>query len=107
MVLVMVKLFMMETKLAKNETKVVIPPKHLSNFWRTLNIQLINSEIELILTWSKKDVLADMTARAAGGNNDPPAFVAPTGLELQITGVKLYILVATLSKENFKKHLEQ
>ena len=68
---------------------------------------MINSEIELISTWSKKDVLADMTARAAGGNNDPPIFVAPTGLEFQITGIKLHILVATLSKENGKKHLEQ
>ena len=68
---------------------------------------MINSEIELISTWSKKDVLADMTARAAGGNNDPPTFVAPTGLEFQITGIKLHILVATLSKENGKKHLEQ
>ena len=40
-------------KVGKNETEVVIPLKHLSNFWRTLNIPLINCEIELILTWSK------------------------------------------------------
>ena len=33
--------------------KVVIPLKHLSNFWRSLNISLINCEVELILTWSK------------------------------------------------------
>ena len=33
--------------------KVVIPLKHLSNFWRSLNIPLINCEVELILTWSK------------------------------------------------------
>ena len=39
--------------------KIIIPPKHLSNFWRTLNIPLINYEIELILTWSKYCVLAD------------------------------------------------
>ena len=41
------------TKVGKNETKVVIPLKHLSNFWRTLNMPLINCELELILTWSK------------------------------------------------------
>ena len=29
--------------------KVVIPLKHLSNFWRSLNIPLINFEVELIL----------------------------------------------------------
>ena len=38
------------TKVGKNETEVVIPLKHLSNFWRTLNIPMINCEIELILT---------------------------------------------------------
>ena len=31
-------------------TKVVIPLKHLSNFWRALNIPLINCAVELILT---------------------------------------------------------
>ena len=68
------------SKVGKNETEVVITLKHLSNFWRTLNIPLINCEIELILTWSKNYVLADITVRAAGNNNDPPATVAPTGL---------------------------
>ena len=94
-------------KVGKNETEVVIPLKHLSNFWRTLNIPLINCEIELILTWSKNCALADMTVRAAGNNNDPPAIVAPTGLEFQITDTKLHILVVTLSIENDKNFLEQ
>ena len=40
-------------KVLKNETEVAIPLKHLSNFWRSLNIPLINCEVELILTWSK------------------------------------------------------
>ena len=78
----------------------VIPVKYLSNFWRSLNIPLINCEIELVLTWSKNCVLADMTVRAAGNNDDPPAIVAPTGLEFQIKDTKLYIPVVTLSKEN-------
>ena len=46
-------------KVGKNETEVVVPLKHLSNFWRSLNIPLINSEVELILIWSKNSVLAD------------------------------------------------
>ena len=33
--------------------KLAIPLKYLSNFWRSLNIPLINCEVELILTWSK------------------------------------------------------
>ena len=49
--------------------KVVIPLKHLSNFWRSLDIPLIDCEIKLILTWSKNCVLADMTARNAQGGN--------------------------------------
>ena len=48
-----------------------------------------------------------MTVRDAGNNNDPPAIVAPTGLEFQIKDTRLYIPVVTLSTENDKKHLEQ
>ena len=32
-------------KIGKNKTEIVIPLKHLSNFWSTLNIPLINCEI--------------------------------------------------------------
>ena len=70
-------------KVGKKETEVVIPRKNLSNFQRSLNIPLINCEVELILTWSKHCVLADMTVRDAGNNNDPPAIVALTGLEFK------------------------
>ena len=45
-------------KFGKNETEIVIPLKHLSNFWKSLNILPINCEVELILPWSKKK-LAD------------------------------------------------
>ena len=48
-----------------------------------------------------------MTVRDAGNNNDPPAIVAPTWLEFQITDTKLYVPVITLSRENDKKLLEQ
>ena len=58
---------------------------------------MINCEIELILTWSKNCVLADMTVA-----NNPP-----TGLEFQINDTKLYVPVVTLSKENDQKLLEQ
>ena len=92
-------------KVGKNKTEVVIPLKHLSNFWRAWNIPLINCEVELILTWSKNCVLADMTTRHAEGDN--PAIVAPTGLEFKITDTKLYVPVVSLSKENDIKLLEQ
>ena len=56
--------------LTKNDVKIVIPLKHLSNFWRSLDILLINCEVELILTWSKNCALADITVRAAENNKD-------------------------------------
>ena len=92
-------------KVVKNETEVVIPLKHLSNFWKSLNILLINCEVELVFTWSNNCVLTDTTVRTAQGDN--PAIVAPTGLEFEITDTKLYLPVVTLSKENDIKLLEK
>ena len=83
--------------------KVVIPLKHLSNFWRNLDISLINCEVQLILNWSKNCVLAHMT-RNAGAN---PAIVAPSGATFKITDTKLYVPIVTLSKKNNIKILEQ
>ena len=34
------------------DVEIVVLLKYLSNFWRTLNMPLINCEINLILTWS-------------------------------------------------------
>ena len=70
-------------KVGKNETEVVIPLKYLSNFWRSLDIPLINCEIELILTWSKNCILGDMTTRNAQDGN--PIIVAPSGAKFKIT----------------------
>ena len=38
------------------DVEIVVPLKYLSNFWRTLEMPLINSEVELILTWSKNSM---------------------------------------------------
>ena len=92
-------------KIGKNETEVIIPLKYLSNFCRSLNIPLINCEIELILTWSKNCILADMRVRDEESNN--PAIIAPTGLEFKMTDTKLYVPIVSLSKENDIKLLEQ
>ena len=81
-------------KVGKNETEIVIPLNHLSNFWKSLNILLINCEVQLILTWSKNCVLVDMASRNAQGDN--PVIVPPRGLEFKITDTKLYVPVVTL-----------
>ena len=80
--------------------KLVFPLKHSSNFWRSLNIPIINCEIELILNLSKNCVLANMTVDA----DADPAIV---GVTFKITDTKLYVSVVTLSKENDAKLLEQ
>ena len=38
------------------DAEVVVPLKYLSNFWRSLDLPLINFEIELTLRWIKKTV---------------------------------------------------
>ena len=35
------------------DVEIMVQLKYLSNFWRTLEMSLINCEINLILTWSK------------------------------------------------------
>ena len=89
--------------------KVVIPLKHLSNFWRSLNIPLINCEVELILTWFKNCVLIDKSTREANYAVDPNVYEIdnPENAIFEITDTKLYVPVVTLSKENDAKFLEQ
>ena len=74
----------------------MVPLKYLSNFWRTLEMPLINCEISLQLKRSKKCILVAGTA-----NNQNPSF--------QINDTKLNVSVVTLStQENMKllKRLE-
>ena len=60
--------------LTKNDVKIVIPLKYLSNFWKNLNIPLINCEVELFLTWFKNCVLINKSTRTADYAN-PPIFM--------------------------------
>ena len=57
--------------LTKNDVKIVIPLKYLSNFWKNLNMPLINCEVELILSWFKNCVLIDKSTRTANYANPP------------------------------------
>ena len=95
--------------LTKNDIKVVVPLKHLSNFWKSLNIPLINCEVELILTWFKTCVLIDKLTREANYDVDPNVYEIdnPENAILKITDTKLFVPVLTLSKENDIKLLEQ
>ena len=42
-------LLLIQETMSKNEVKIAIPLKYLSNFWRSLEMPLINCKIELSL----------------------------------------------------------
>ena len=88
--------------LTKNDVKVVVPLKHLSNFWRHLDISLINCEVELILTWFKNCLLKDKSTREGnyGANLVVYEIDNPKDATFKITDIKLFVPVVTLSKEN-------
>ena len=77
--------------IARINVKVVVPLKYLSNFFRLLEMPLINCEIKLNLTWKKECVLS-----TDDGN---PVFI--------INDTKLQVPVVTLSKEDNKDFIEQ
>ena len=99
-----------DTKTKKN-LEILIPLKHLSNFWRQLAMPLINCEVSLPLTWSENCVLTDITtqaARAAQGDNPARELIdAPTNATFKITDTKLYVPVVTLSTKDDNNFLEQ
>ena len=53
----------------RKDVEIMVPLKYLSNFWRTLEMPLINCEVNLILTWSSTCVLA-----AVGDANQAATF---------------------------------
>ena len=95
----------------EKEVEIVVPLKYLSNFCRTLNMPLINCEINLILTWSENFVLTSKATRdavpAQGGNPAVAAVNNPANATIKITEVKLYVPIVTLSTKNDKALLEK
>ena len=81
--------------LTKNDVKIVLPLKYFRNFWRSLNMPLINCEVELILTWFKNCVLISKSTRDAD-------YEEPIDRKIEKN-----VPVVTLSKENDVKLLEQ
>ena len=69
--------------------EIIVPLKYLSNFWRTLEMPLINCEVNLILTWSKDCVITNSEGEA----------------KFAITETKLYVPVVTLSTQDNAKLL--
>ena len=72
----------------------MVPLNYLNNFWRTLEMPLINFEINLILTWSVYCVVFSNA-------------VVNQGATFAITNTKLYVPVVTLLAQNNVKLLGQ
>ena len=76
------------------DVELMAPLKYLSNFLRTLEMPLINCEIELILTWSTGCIIIYTD-------------VANQGPTFTITETNLYVPVVTLSTQGNAKLLPQ
>ena len=74
--------------------EIMVPLKYLSNFWRTLEMPLINCEVELIYNWSANCVIIYTNV-----NNRVPTFT--------ITETNLYVPEVTLSTQDNAKLLPQ
>ena len=70
--------------------EIIVPLKYLSSFWRTLEMPLINCEVNLILTWSPTYVISSAVGET----------------KFKITETKLYVPVVTLSTQNNAKLLQ-
>ena len=90
----------------EKEVTIAIPLKYLLNFWRSLDIPLINCEITLALSWYKECVLVGRAFRGPSAAA-PNRINFPTSTKFEITDCKLYVPVVTLSRENDNKLLEQ
>ena len=91
-------------KSGKKEVDIAVPLKYLSNFWRALDIRLINCEVSLILTWSRECVITSMEKRVITNTRRD---TSPTSATFQITDTKLYVPVVTSSTEDDNNFLEQ
>ena len=81
--------------------KLSVPLKDLSNFWKTLDIPLINCEVSLTLTWPKNCILTDVTTKDL--EEDNPAIDAVTGVTFTMTDARLHVPAVNLSTKDDNK----
>ena len=87
-------------KNGKQEIELAIPLKYLGNFWRALNIQLINCEVSLELKWNKNCVITSLKETQVDAGPPVVRDNSTTGSTLAVNDCKLYIPVVTLSKDD-------
>ena len=67
--------------------KIAVPLKYLSNFWRSLEMSLINCKVHLELSWTKNCVMSNVVGVTT----------------FKITNTKLYVPIVTSSSKNNAK----
>ena len=65
----------LDGNITKRSVKVVVPLKYLSNFFRSLEMPLINCKIKLNLTWKKECVLSNQAGAAVFIINNPKMYI--------------------------------
>ena len=83
-----------DQKSSVKDTKIVVPLKHLSNFWRSLEMPLINFKVHLELNWIEDCILSS----------------AADSAKFEITDAKLHVPIVTLSTKdsvNLTKQLSE
>ena len=68
-------------KSSVKDAKIIVPLKYLSNFWRSLELPLINCKVHLELDWIEDCILS------SAGNS----------AKYEITDAKLHVPIVTLS----------
>ena len=74
-----------------NDVEIAVPLKYLSNFWRTLEMPLINCKFNPKLTWSENCVISSKIGAS----------------KFKITHTKRYVPVVTLPTEDNAQLLQQ
>ena len=96
---------------SRSNAEVVTPLNYLNNFWRSLDLALINCEIGLDLRWARNCILSEIsrTFRAVDPNVNPVVYQVTsqtTSAIFQINNAKLYVPVVTLSINDNIRFLE-
>ena len=78
-------------KNGKQEIELAIPLKYLGNFWRALNIPLINCEVSLELKWNKNCVITSLKETQVDAGPPVVRDNSTTGSTLAVNDCKLYI----------------
>ena len=76
------------------DVEIMVPLRYLSNFWRTLEMHLVNCGINLILTWSENCVIVSTD-------------IANQNETFAISNTKLHVPVVTLSTQDNSKLPQQ